>query len=37
MASQAPAAPSRLLRDQGELMREVQAVICDEEAIEQSA
>ena len=31
-----PAAPSRLLRDQAELMREVQAVICDEEEIERS-
>jgi hypothetical protein len=31
-----PAVPSRLLRDQAEVIRELQAVICDEEEIEKS-
>jgi hypothetical protein len=35
-AATPPAAPSKLLRDQAEVMRETQAVICDEEEIERS-
>ena len=36
-AAEVGAAPSRLMRDQTEVLREVQGIICDEEEIERSA